>query len=99
MNTEEAESGNFSSKALDIFRCVFGRREGEGHTRAIILILMSAMLLHVSGFSKFSSPVTSLNLSEPVMFPGADIDYLFTRKMFSWTEVKYTEVTTGVTGN
>lgn len=78
VNTEEVESGNFSSKALDIFRCVFGRREGEGHTRAIILILMSAMLLHVSVFC-------------------ADIDYLFTRKMFSWTEAKYTEVNTGVT--
>ena len=50
VNTEEVESGNFSSKAWDIFRCVFGRR--EGHTRAVILILISAMLLHVSQFSK-----------------------------------------------
>ena len=32
------------------------------------------------------------------MFPGADTDYLFTRKMFSWTEAKFTEVATGVTG-
>ena len=39
-----------------------------------------------------------MNLSEPVMFSGADIDYLFSRKMFGWTEAKYTEVTTGVTG-
>ena len=52
VNTENLESGSFSSKAVEIFRCVFGRREGEGHTRAIILILISAMLLHVSGFSK-----------------------------------------------
>ena len=41
----------------------------------------------------------NLNLSEPVIFPGADISYLFTRKMFSWTEATYTEVSTGVTGN
>ena len=59
MNTEDVESGDFSSQALDIFRCVFGRREGEAHTRAIILILMSAMLLFVSGFSK------SIMLSSP----------------------------------
>ena len=41
----------------------------------------------------------NLNLPELVISPGADISYLFTRKMFSWTEATYTEVSTGVTGN
>merc|ERR1712007_309358 len=81
MGTEELSdqlqtpSGGCSSKIMDIFRTVFGRR--EGYSRAIVLILMALMLLYVATGS-------------------ADINYLFTRKMFNWNEAKYTQVTTGV---
>ena len=39
------ESG-WTSQTVDIFRTVFGRR--GGHTRAIILLLMTIMLLFVA---------------------------------------------------
>jgi len=59
-----------------VFHAVGGAR--EGHTRAVIILLLSIMLLFVGTGS-------------------ADVNYLFTRKMFNWDEAIFTRVSTIIT--
>eukprot|EP00092_Neocalanus_flemingeri_P012562 GFUD01013540.1.p1 GENE.GFUD01013540.1~~GFUD01013540.1.p1 ORF type:complete len:490 (+),score=71.29 GFUD01013540.1:897-2366(+) len=73
---EEVEKLGLCSKIGDVFHTVGGRR--EGHTRAIILLLLSLMTLFVATGS-------------------ADVNYLFTRKMFNWDESIFTRVSTIIT--
>eukprot|EP00090_Calanus_glacialis_P007645 TRINITY_DN16090_c0_g1_i1.p1 TRINITY_DN16090_c0_g1~~TRINITY_DN16090_c0_g1_i1.p1 ORF type:complete len:430 (-),score=74.64 TRINITY_DN16090_c0_g1_i1:348-1637(-) len=75
-DTLEVEKVGFCGKMGEVVHAVGGRR--EGHTRAIILLLLSLMLIFVGTGS-------------------ADINYLFTRKMFNWDESIFTRVSTIIT--
>ena len=50
------------------------------------------------GFSRSITILLILAMLMYVATGSADVNYLFTRKMFHWTESEYTRVTTGVTG-
>ena len=51
-----------------------------------------------SGYTRAISLLLILCMVSYVATGSADINYLYTRKMFAWTEAEYTEVTTGITG-
>ena len=51
-----------------------------------------------SGYTRAISLLLILAMVSYVATGSADINYLYTRKMFAWTEAEYTEVTTGITG-
>ena len=91
--THEVEKVGFCGKMGEVVHAVGGRR--EGHTRAIILLLLSLMLIFVGTGSMYLKCVCLVALFFDL---GADINYLFTRKMFNWDESIFTRVSTIITG-
>jgi len=74
--SEVVEDVTLCTKIWEVMVAVVRRR--EGHTRAVILMLLTIMLIYVGNGS-------------------ADVNYLFTRKMFDWDESMFTKVTTMIT--
>jgi len=73
---ETVEDITLCAKIWEVVEAVVRRR--EGHTRTVIILLLTIMLIFVGNGS-------------------ADVNYLFTRKMFDWDEAMFTRVTTLIT--